>query len=125
MDALPTSYVGQRRCDLAEQSFHEAHEFDPASRAQLYERILLVEQAWLEMFGFAVHCGLSPPLIRTGESLGAHRPRHESSAEYAVENAPPRRKPVGSRVDLAEFDDPDRRHADAGATESRPGVRPC
>ena len=67
--ALPASYVDQRRCDLAEQSFHEARELDPASRARLHERRLLVEQAWLVMFGFARHYGLSPFLIRTGESL--------------------------------------------------------
>jgi hypothetical protein len=30
-------------------------------------------------------------LIRIGESLGAHRPRHASSAGYAVENAAHRR----------------------------------
>src|SRR5712671_3450950 len=42
MDALPASYVDQRRCDLAEQSFHEARELDPASRARLHERRLLV-----------------------------------------------------------------------------------
>src|ERR1700687_6204145 len=85
MDALPASYVDQRRCDLAEQSFHEAREFGPASRARLHQRRLLVEQAWL--FGFACHYGLSPFLIRTGESLGPRRPRHASRAEYAVESA--------------------------------------
>src|ERR1700686_12920 len=94
MDALPASHVDQRRCDLAEQSFHEARELDPASRAQLHERRLLVEQAWLVMCGFARHYGLSPFLIRAGESLGTRRPRHTSSAEYAVESAarPPSRK---------------------------------
>src|ERR1700731_3775862 len=91
MDALPASYVDQRRCDLAEQSFHEARELDPASRAQLHERRLLVEQAWLVMCGFARHYGLSPFLIRAGESLGARRPRHASSAEYGVESAARRR----------------------------------
>src|SRR6202051_2409176 len=91
MDALPPSYVDQRRSDLAEQSFHEARELDPASRARLHERRLLVEQAWLVMFGFARHYGLSPFLIRTGESLGARRPRHASSAEYGVESVALRR----------------------------------
>jgi hypothetical protein len=43
----PPSYVDQRRCDLAEESFHEAREFDPASRARLHERRLLVKQACL------------------------------------------------------------------------------
>src|SRR6201987_4859319 len=76
----PTSYVGQRRCDLAEQSFHEAHKFDPASWAQLHERLLLVEQAWLEVFGFWGPYWLFSPLIRTGESLGAHR-RSESDTD--------------------------------------------
>src|SRR5229473_697529 len=42
------------------------------------------EQAWLVMFGFARHYGLSPFLIRTGEILGARRPRHASSAGYGV-----------------------------------------
>src|SRR6516165_1969167 len=70
MDALSASCVDQRRCNLAEQGFHEAREFDPASRARLHERSLLVEQAWLARFGFACHYGLSPFLIRTGESLG-------------------------------------------------------
>src|SRR5499427_1676827 len=89
MDALPASYVDQRCCNLAEQSFHEAGEFDPASRARLHERRLLLEQAWLVMFGFVRHYGLSPFLIRTGESLGARRPRHVSSAEFGVENVAP------------------------------------
>src|SRR5215470_11513310 len=91
MDALSASDVDQRRCDFAEQRFHEAREFDPASQAWLHERRLLVEQAWLVMFGFARHYGLSPFLIRTGESLGARRPRHASSARYAVESAALRR----------------------------------
>ena len=50
MDALPASDVDQRRRDLAEQSFQEAREFDPASRTQPYVRRLLVEQAWLVAF---------------------------------------------------------------------------
>src|SRR6516162_3796167 len=87
----PASSVDRRGCDLAEQSFHEARELDPASRAQLHERHLLVEQAWLVMFGFARHYGLSPFLIRTGESLRARRPRHALSAKYGVENAALRR----------------------------------
>ena len=91
MDAPPASYVDQRRCDLAEQSFHEARELDRASWARLHARRLLVEQAWLVMFGFVRHYGLSPSLIRTGESLGARRPRHASSAGYGVENATPHR----------------------------------
>src|SRR5262252_3665963 len=91
MDALPASYVDQRCCNLAEQSFHEAGEFDPASRARLHERRLLLEQAWLVMFGLVRHYGLSPFLIRTGESLGARRPRHASSAGYGVESAARRR----------------------------------
>src|SRR5215467_8651928 len=43
MDALPASHVDQRRCDLAEQSFHEARELGSASRARLHARRLLVE----------------------------------------------------------------------------------
>src|SRR6202008_3150882 len=77
--------------DLAEQGLHEARELDPASRAQLHERRLLVEQAWLVMFGFVRQYRLSPFLIRTGESLGARRPRHASSAEFGVESAARRR----------------------------------
>src|SRR5215467_640919 len=46
-------------------------------------------KAWLVMFGFVRHYGLSPFLIRTGESLGARRPRHVSSAEFGVENVAP------------------------------------
>src|SRR5271157_3145006 len=91
MDALPASYVDQRRCDLAEQSFYEAREFDPASRTRLHARRLLVEQAWLVTFGFARHYRLPPSLIRTGESLGARRPRRASSAGYGVESAAHRR----------------------------------
>src|SRR5580704_14557414 len=87
MDALPASYVDQRRCDLAEQNFHEARELDPASRARLHQRRPLVEQAWLVMFGFARHYGPSPFLIRTGESLGSRRPRRASNARYGVESA--------------------------------------
>ena len=83
--------LDQRRCDLAEQSFHEARELDPARRAWICERRPLVEQASLAMFGFALHSGLSPSLIRTGESLGAHRPPHASRAEYGVESAARRR----------------------------------
>src|SRR5215470_6336558 len=70
---------------------HEAGEFGLASRARLHERCLLVEQAWLVIFELARHYGLSPFLIRTGESLGARRPRHASSAGYGVENAARRR----------------------------------
>src|ERR1700722_17342401 len=83
--------LDQRCRDLAKQSFHEAREFDPASRARLHERRLLVEQTWLAIFGFARHSGLSPSLIRTGESLGAHRPPHAALAEYGVESAARRR----------------------------------
>src|SRR5271165_3153485 len=89
----PFLTLDQRRRDLAEQSFHDAREFDLASRAWLHERRLLVEQAslamlaMLAMFGFARHFGLPPVLIRAGESLGAHRPPCASSARCGVENA--------------------------------------
>jgi hypothetical protein len=36
--------LDQSRCDLAEQSFHEARELDLSSRAWICERRLLVEQ---------------------------------------------------------------------------------
>src|SRR5579872_353106 len=91
MDGPPASYFDQRRCDLAEQSLHEAGELAPSSLARLHEPHLLVEQARLVMFGFARHYGLSPFLIRTGESLEARRPRHASSAEHEVESAARRR----------------------------------
>src|SRR6516164_10824511 len=92
MDARPVFSLDQRRCDLAEQSFHETRELDPVCQARLHERRLLVEQArlmtlWSMMFGFAHHDGLSLFLIRTGESLGAHRPPHASRAEVGVESA--------------------------------------
>ena len=79
----PFLTLDQRCRDLAEQSFHDAREFDHASRAWLHERRLLVEQASLAilaMFGFARHFGLPPVLIRAGESLGAHRPPVENAA---------------------------------------------
>src|SRR5580693_1419807 len=88
--------LDERRCDLAEQSFHEARELDPARRAWICERRPLVEQAWLTMFGFALHSGLSPSLIRKGESLGAHRPPHASRAECGVESSDHR----GSRNEM-------------------------
>src|SRR5271167_4048297 len=83
----PLLRLDQRRRDLAEQSFHESREFDPPGRAWICEPRLLVEQAWLAVFGFARHDGPSPFLIRTGESLGARRPPHASNAGYGVENA--------------------------------------
>src|SRR4249919_2960128 len=78
-------YVDQRRCDLAEQSLHETRKLDPASRARFHQRCLLVEQAWLVMFGFSRHYELSPFLMRTGESLGARRPRHASVAAAPID----------------------------------------
>src|SRR5271166_5104509 len=90
MDDRPVSYVGPASPRSREQSFHDAREFDLASRAWLHQRRLLVEQAslaMLAMFGSARHFGLPLVLIRAGESLGVHRPPCASSARCGVENA--------------------------------------
>src|SRR3974390_2548530 len=99
MDTLPVFYVDQRRCDLAQQYFHEACELDPLSWRRLHAPCLLVEQTWLLIFGFWSHYRLSPFLIRTGESLRAHRPRHASSAGFGVESAVRRRSRNEMRLD--------------------------
>ena len=93
--ALPASCLDQRRRDLAEQSFHEAREFGLASRAQFTRGVSASNRLGWRFLDRRVMLGLAPSLIRTGESLGAHRPRRASSAGFQVENAA--RSPISKR----------------------------
>jgi hypothetical protein len=54
---------------------------------QFDARSLGLEQAWLEILGSVRHSLVAPFLIRTPESLEAHRPRCVGSKEHPGENA--------------------------------------
>src|ERR1700730_2343444 len=81
----------QRCCDLAQQGFHQHRQIDLLCGCQLDAGLVLLEQARLEILGWARHYWLPPSLIRTGESLGAYRSRHAGTAEYRGKNEAHRR----------------------------------
>src|SRR5258708_37323638 len=85
--ALPPCRLCQRRRDLAQQHFDDRRELALLSCAQLDARPLGLEQAWLEILGSVRHSLVAPFLIRTPESLEAHRPRGGGSKEHPGENA--------------------------------------
>jgi hypothetical protein len=77
----------QRRRDLAQQHLDDRRELALLSCTQFDARSLGLEQAWLEILGLVRHSLVAPFLIRTPESLEAHRPRCVGSKEHPRENA--------------------------------------
>src|SRR5262249_52976906 len=88
---LPPCRLCQRRRDLAQQHLDEHRELALLSCAELDARSFGLEQARLEIFGSVRHCLLAPSLIRTRETLEAHRPPCVGSEEHRGENAAHRR----------------------------------
>src|SRR6267154_1646254 len=76
-----------RRRDLAQQHLDDHRELALLSCTQFDARSLDLEQAWLEILGSMRHSLVAPFLIRTPESLEAHRPRCGGSKEHPEENA--------------------------------------
>jgi hypothetical protein len=75
------------RRDLAQQYLDDHRELALLSCTQFDARSLGLEQACLEILGSARHSLVAPFLIRTPESLEAHRPRSVASKEHPGENA--------------------------------------
>src|ERR1700676_739154 len=80
--APPACRLCQRRRDLAQQHLDDHRELALLSCTQFDARSLGLEQAWLEILGSMRHCLVAPFLIRTPESLEAHRPRCVGSKEH-------------------------------------------
>ena len=80
-------YPCQRRRDLAQQHLDDHRELALLSCTQFDARSLGLEQTWLEILGSVRHSLVAPFLIRTPESLEAHRPRCGGSKEHPGENA--------------------------------------
>src|SRR5437016_3574756 len=83
--ASPACRLYQRRRDLAQQHLHDLCEFALLSCPRFDARSLGLEQAWLEILGSVRHSLVAPFLIRTPESLEAHRPPCVGSEEYRGE----------------------------------------
>src|ERR1700676_368698 len=92
--APPACRLCQRRRDLAQQHLDDHRELALLSCTQFDARSLGLEQAWLEILGSMRHCLVAPFLIRTPESLEAHRPRCGGSKEHPGENAAQRRSRI-------------------------------
>src|SRR5580704_12230000 len=83
--APPACRLCQRRRDLAQQHLDDRRELALLSCSQFDARSL--GQAWLEILGLVRHSLVAPFLIRTPESLEAHRPHCVGSEEHRGENA--------------------------------------
>src|SRR6266478_3129218 len=83
----PDCRLCQRRRDLAQQHLDDHRELALLSCPQFDARSLGLEQTWLEILGSVRHSLVAPFLIRTPESLEAHRPRGGGSKEHPGENA--------------------------------------
>src|SRR6516162_6499566 len=95
--APPACHLCERRRDLAQQHLDDRRELALLSWRQFDARSLGLEQVWLEILGSVRHSLVAPFLIRTPESLEAHRPRCVGSKEHPGENAARRRSRIGTQ----------------------------
>src|SRR5262249_6226936 len=93
----PACRLCQRRRDLAQQHLDDPRELALLSCTQFDARSLGLEQAWLKILGSVRHSLVAPFLIRTPESLEAHRPRCVGSEEHQGANAAHRRSRIGTQ----------------------------